>query len=314
MKEQFKKIPNIAQPLIDAAQKNLKNIEQMLYSAPAFVNLLKSLIPVDELQAILTDEQKAKIASGALELITKDDGTILAILRDPKTKEFISQVPLKSIKGFPELSQALAIYATQRQLAEIIEQIQIVQQAIEDVRKGQENDRLATAYSCKQKLLQAMVIKNPQLKTMALLRIISDAEDSRNLLMQSQNANITFIQNQPESFLGKLISGAEPEKINSIMNEIRENFCAVNMVSLAEVIAYQELNEYEAAQLSLQYYADYIKKTYIEKKGLVERLDLIDPSPENYWSKMLPNIEKNIKALPYNQLYLERGLINAKEM
>lgn len=314
MKEQFKKIPNIAQPLIDAAQKNLKNIEQMLYSAPAFVNLLKSLIPVDELQAILTDEQKAKIASGALELITKDDGTILAILRDPKTKEFISQVPLKSIKGFPELSQALAIYATQRQLAEIIEQIQIVQQAIEDVRKGQENDRLATAYSCKQKLLQAMVIKNPQLKTMALLRIISDAEDSRNLLMQSQNANITFIQNQPESFLGKLISGAEPEKINSIMNEIRENLCAVNMVSLAEVIAYQELNEYEAAQLSLQYYADYIKKTYIEKKGLVERLDLIDPSPENYWSKMLPNIEKNIKALPYNQLYLERGLISAKEM
>ena len=314
MKEQFKKIPNIAQPLIDAAQKNLKNIEQMLYSAPAFVNLLKSLIPVDELQAILTDEQKAKIASGALELITKDDGTILAILRDPKTKEFISQVPLKSIKGFPELSQALAIYATQRQLAEIIEQIQIVQQAIEDVRKGQENDRLATAYSCKQKLLQAMVIKNPQLKTMALLRIISDAEDSRNLLMQSQNANITFIQNQPESFLGKLISGAEPEKINSIMNEIRENLSAVNMVSLAEVIAYQELNEYEAAQLSLQYYADYIKKTYIEKKGLVERLDLIDPSPENYWSKMLPNIEKNIKALPYNQLYLERGLISAKEM
>lgn len=314
MKEQFKKIPNIAQPLIDAAQKNLKNIEQMLYSAPAFVHLLKSLIPVDELQAILTDEQKAKIASGALELITKDDGTILAILRDPKTKEFISQVPLKSIKGFPELSQALAIYATQRQLAEIIEQIQIVQQAIEDVRKGQENDRLATAYSCKQKLLQAMVIKNPQLKTMALLRIISDAEDSRNLLMQSQNANITFIQNQPESFLGKLISGAEPEKINSIMNEIRENLCAVNMVSLAEVIAYQELNEYEAAQLSLQYYADYIKKTYIEKKGLIERLDLIDPSPENYWSKMLPNIEKNIKALPYNQLYLERGLISAKEM
>lgn len=314
MKEQFKKIPNIAQPLIDAAQKNLKNIEQMLYSAPAFVNLLKSLIPVDELQAILTDEQKAKIASGALELITKDDGTILAILRDPKTKEFISQVPLKSIKGFPELSQALAIYATQRQLAEIIEQIQIVQQAIEDVRKGQENDRLATAYSCKQKLLQAMVIKNPQLKTMTLLRIISDAEDSRNLLMQSQNANIAFIQNQPESFFGKLISGAEPEKINSIMNEIRENLCAVNMVSLAEVIAYQELNEYEAAQLSLQYYADYIKKTYIEKKGLVERLDLIDPSPENYWSKMLPNIEKNIKALPYNQLYLERGLINAKKM
>ena len=32
--------------------------------------------------------------------------------------------------------------------------------------------------------------------------------------------------------------------------------------------------------------------------GLVERLDLIDPSPENYWSKALPDIEKKINALP----------------
>ncbi len=298
MKEQFKKIPNIAQPLIDAAQKNLKNIEQMLYSAPAFVNLLKSMIPKEELMAVLTDEQKAKIAEGALKIMTrKDDGALLATLVDSKGKVRF-HIPLKEIKGFPELSNALTSYAMQMQLVQIIEQIQTVQQAIEDVRKGQENDRLATAYSCKQKLLQAMVIKNPQLKTMALLRIISDAEDSRNLLMQSQNANIAFIQNQPESFFGKLISGAEPEKINLKINEIRENLCAVNMVSLAEVIAYQQLDEFEAAQISLQYYADYIKQTYLDKKGLVERLDMLDPSPKKYWSQTLPSIEKNIKALP----------------
>ena len=298
MKEQFKKIPNIAQPLIDAAQKNLKNIEQMLYSAPAFVNLLKSMIPKEELMAVLTDEQKAKIAEGALKIMTrKDDGALLATLVDSKGKVRF-HIPLKEIKGFPELSNALTSYAMQMQLVQIIEQIQTVQQAIEDVRKGQENDRLATAYSCKQKLLQAMVIKNPQLKTMALLRIISDAEDSRNLLMQSQNANIAFIQNQPESFFGKLISGAEPEKINLTINEIRENLCAVNMVSLAEVIAYQQLDEFEAAQISLQYYADYIKQTYLNKKGLVERLDMLDQSPQKYWSQTLPSIEKNIKALP----------------
>lgn len=298
MKEQFKKIPNIEQPLIDAAQKNLKNIEQMLYSAPAFVNLLKSMIPKEELMAVLTDEQKAKIAEGALKIMTrKDDGALLATLVDSKGKVRF-HIPLKEIKGFPELSNALTSYAMQMQLVQIIEQIQTVQQAIEDVRKGQENDRLATAYSCKQKLLQAMVIKNPQLKTMALLRIISDAEDSRNLLMQSQNANIAFIQNQPESFFGKLISGAEPEKINLKINEIRENLCAVNMVSLAEVIAYQQLDEFEAAQISLQYYADYIKQTYLDKKGLVERLDMLDPSPKKYWSQTLPSIEKNIKALP----------------
>ena len=50
-----------------------------------------------------------------------------------------------------------------------------------------------------------MEIKNPELKAMALLQIASDAEDSRNLLMQSQNVNLVFIKEQPESFLGKLL-------------------------------------------------------------------------------------------------------------
>lgn len=166
------------------------------------------------------------------------------------------------------------------------------------MRQGQEYDRLAMAYSCQQKLLQAMEIRNPKLKEMALLQIASDAEDSRNLLMQSQNTNLAFIKDQPESFFGKLVSGATPEKIAQRMNEIRESLNAVNMVSLAEAMAYQELGESSAARQSLQYYAGYIEKSYLSATGLVERLDSIDPSPENYWTKALPDIRKKIQALP----------------
>ena len=81
-------------------------------------------------------------------------------------------------------------------MAQIAEQIQMVQVAVEEVRQGQEYDRLATAYSCQQKLLQAMAIKNPHLKEIALLQIASDAEDSRNLLMQSQSAKHLFKTSQ----------------------------------------------------------------------------------------------------------------------
>ena len=44
-----------------------------------------------------------------------------------------------------------------------------------------------------------------------------------------------------------------------------------------------------------------IQKSYLNTKGLIERLDLIDQSPENYWSKMLPDLEKKIKLLRLNQ-------------
>lgn len=61
------------------------------------------------------------------------------------------------------------------------------------------------------------------------------------------------------------------------------------------------MGENDAARKSLTYYAEFIRKTYLKTPGLVERLDLMDPSPENYWSKMLPDIEKKIEALPCNQ-------------
>lgn len=62
-----------------------------------------------------------------------------------------------------------------------------------------------------------------------------------------------------------------------------------------------EMGEREAARQSLQYYAEYIQKIYLESKGLVERLDLIDPSPENYFSRKLPDIKLKIQELPCNQ-------------
>ena len=206
--------------------------------------------------------------------MTKKDGSLMANLINPETKKIVSTVSLGKVKLSPELSQAMTNYATQMQMAQIAEQIQFVQVAVEEVRQGQEYDRLATAYSCQQKLIQAAAIQNPRLKEMALMQLVSDAENSRNLLMQSQSANAAFIKNQPESTWGKILSGATPEKINARMNELRESLCAVNMVSLAEAIAYQET------------------------KGFVERLDMIDPSPENYWTQKLPEIENRILALP----------------
>ena len=304
--EQFSTVPDVAKPLLKDAKATFKKIEQMLYSAPAIVNLVKANIPDVTLQAVLTDEQKQQIAKGALKLMTKKDGSLMANLVNPETKKIVATIPLKNVKMAPEVTQAMTNYATQMQMAQIAEQIQIVQLAVEEVRMGQEYDRLATAYSCQQKLLQAMEIKNPELRAMALIQIASDAEDSRNLLMLSQKTNVGFITDQPESFFGKIIGGATPEKISSRMNEIRESLCAVNMVSLAEAIAYQELGEDSAARRSLAYYGEFVQKTYLAVPGLVERLDLIDPSPENYWSRTLPDIEKRIQALPCNQ---EQNLI-----
>lgn len=297
LSECFTNVPNIAHSLIENAQKTFTKIENMLYSAPAFIDMIKASIPEQTYQAVLTKGQKSKIAKGALKLMTKKDGTLMANLVDKKTKKIVSTISLKKVKITPDLTQAITNYPTQMQIAQIAEQIQVVQIAIEEVRQGQEFDRLATAYSCQQKLLQAMEIKNPNIKLMMLLRLVADSEDSRNLLMQSQNANLNFIKKQPNTFWGKLKSGDNQEKIQERINEIRESLDAINMVSLVEALAYQEMGEDIAARKSLQYYANYIENTYMSNKNIIERLNLIDPSKRNNWSELLLDISKKIHEL-----------------
>ena len=296
----YENVPEVANSLLKKAKVGMKKIEKTLYSMPAFITAIRAVIPKESLQAVLSMEQKDQLAKGTLKLMTKKDGSLMANLVDPKTNKIVSTINLKSVKMSPELTKAMTDYSTQMQMAQIAEEIQHVQIAVEEVRKGQENDRLAMAYSCKQKLLQAMAIKDKKLRTMALMNLVSSAEDSRNLLMLSQNVNVQLLKDEPESVWGKIMNGSTPQKIEQRMEEVRESLSAVNMVSFIEAMAYQEMGETESARISLIYYSDYVKKTYLGLPGFVQRLDMLDSSTKPYWSETIPGITKKIEALPYN--------------
>ena len=137
----FQNLPEITKPLVQQAKKTFSKIEQALYSAPSFFNLLKAFVPQETLQAIITNEQKAQIANGTLKLMTKKDGTLIANLVNPETKKIVSTIPLQNVNISPDFSQALANFSSQMQMAEIAEQIQTVQVAIEEVRQGHNKSR-----------------------------------------------------------------------------------------------------------------------------------------------------------------------------
>lgn len=292
----------VAKPLKDKMNLLLSNIKDKLLLIPSVIEVIRSYYPTKTLQAMLTKEQKADIANGLLEITTSKDGkNLLATLRDPKTKKIDAVIPLKEVELTPELNKAITNFALQFQLLQISAEIKSIQKVVEEVRKGQEYDRLAVAYSCQQKFLQAILIKNTTLKKEALLKIAFDAEDSRNLLMLSQKVNIDFIKNLPEGSLGKFFSiGTSVEKIDLRMNEIRESFFCINMVSLIQAFAYHQLEEYETEKQSLVYYGNFIKEKYLDVPNLLKRLDSIDPYVENYWTKKVPDIKKRIER--HNEL------------
>lgn len=303
-------ILEVAKPLKDKMSLLLSNIKDKILLVPGFIRTVSSSIPIKNLQAVLTNEQKEKIASGVLKIMSKNDGTLVANLVDAQSGKIVTNIPLKEIKLTPELNKAMTDFALQLQLLQISAEIKSIKKAVEEVRKGQEYDRLATAYSCQQKFLQATLIKDIKLKKETLLRIALDAEDSRNFLMLSQKANIDFIKNLPDGYWKKMLSLTTSSEIDSRMNEIREGFSTINMVSLVEALAYHELEEYGSEQQSLIYYADFIQKTYLDDSKLLKRLDSIDPSTERYWTTKVPIIETKIRK--QKELYNKLELLEVK--
>ena len=154
LSEHYEQLPEVAKPLLKKAKTAYSKIEKAIYTTPAFINAVKAVIPDVTLQAVLTDEQKYQIAKGAIKLMTKKDGTLMANLINPETKKIVTTIPLKLVQMSPEVTQAMTSFSLQVQMIHIAEQIQAVQLAVEEVRMGQEYDRLATAYSCQQKLLR----------------------------------------------------------------------------------------------------------------------------------------------------------------
>ena len=207
---------------------------------------------------IQCDEETVKVYKYSLRILYSYIIDVLALMGFAViTNKIIETISLKKLNITPELSHAINDFTLQMQMAQIAEQIQVINFAIEEVKQGQEYDRLATAYSCQQKLLQIMSFNNKDLKTNALMNLALDAEDSRNLLMKSQMINLDFIKKQPESLIGKFLSGSKQEEIDNKISQIRESFNATNMVSLVEAIAYQEIGEDNAAKKSLDYYNNF---------------------------------------------------------
>lgn len=225
----------------------------------------------------------------------------MANLVNQKTSRVESTISFKEINASPALSQAIGSYAIQMQMAQISEQIQELNIKIDEIRAGQESDRLAKVYSCYQRLLQAMGIGDEKLKRDFLLRIANDADESRSQLMKSLDANLNFIDRQPKSTFQKLLHGATNEEIKKRMNEIRENINAIYRSALVEAIAYLQMGEYSTASIVIQQYASYINKSRLGDKKFIERLDSMESSPKISWARIATMVNEEIKLLPHSE-------------
>lgn len=287
-------------------QKNyfVKNAEQLfnqihdtLSSLPAFLEVVERSVPVKEWVAVFTDEQRKELAKGALKMLTKKDGKVLAVVVNPNNNnQIVANIPLKEVERIKDVNPALNDLMVQMQLANLAQEMKEVHRVVSRIQQGLEFDRLASAYSNERKLKYARQIQNKELQTQALLMIAHSAEDSRSRLMLGMKENIDFIMHQPENEFIKLFA-TNPKEINDRMNEIRSRVVAINQDSMTEATAYWALGEKQAALNTIENYRMFLEDSELTNGEVLNRLDVVDPNPENYWTKQFPTIQDTVHKL-----------------
>ena len=273
-------------------------IHDTLCALPAFLEVVERLVPVEEWVAVFTDEQKKELAKGALKMMAKKDGDIIGVLVNPKTHEIVANVPLKQVERIKDINPAMNDFMVQMQLATLAQEMKEIHRVVSRIQQGLEFDRLASAYSNERKLKHARQIQNKELQTQALLMIAHSAEDSRSRLMLGMKENIDFIMHQPENEFIKLFR-TNPKEINDRMNEIRSRVVAINQDSMTEATAYLALGEKQAALNTIENYRMFLEDLELTKREVLNRLDVVDPNPENYWTKQFPIIQDTVHKISY---------------
>lgn len=271
-------------------------IHDTLCALPAFLEVVERLVPVEEWVLVFTDEQRKELAKGALKMMAKKNGDIIAKVVDPKTHQIVANIPVKQVERIKDINPAMIDFMVQMQLANLAQEMKEIHSVVSRIQQGLEFDRLASAYSNERKLKQARQIQNKELQTQALLMIAHSAEDSRSRLMLGMKENIDFIMHQPENEFIKLFT-INPTEINDRMNEIRSRVVAINQDSMTEATAYWALGEKQAALNTIENYRMFLEDSELTKREVLNRLDVVDPNPENYWAKQFPTVQDTVHKL-----------------
>ena len=273
-------------------------IHDTLCALPAFLEVVERLVPVEEWVLVFTDEQKKELAKGALKLMAKKNGDIIAKVVDPKNHQIVANIPVKQVERIKDINPAMNDFMVQMQLANLAQEMKEVHRVVSRIQQGLEFDRLASAYSNERKLKYARQIQNKELQTQALLMIAHSAEDSRSRLMLGMKEDIQFIMGQPENEFIKFFA-TNPKEINNRMNEIRSRVVAINQDSMTEATAYWALGEKQAALNTIENYRMFLEDSELTKGEVLNRLDVVDPNPENYWTKQFPTIQDTVHKITY---------------
>lgn len=273
---------------------NLKQIVNSFRNVPSFIEALKSINKDDLYKIIIPEEVSEKLKDGSAKWNFDKTGLQLPTISN-QDGSIICQVRLEEIK--PDYFSNLNNIALQSTLADILNQLEELNEQVLNVLQGQHSDRIGIIKGAEETYKQALLIKDSDTRKHLLTQAITKLNIGRSQLIESLDNKTKFIDKLPKSpfqiTYKSLFKIFNSEKVERNFLELQSIF--ENIISSTSYIAlaYEELGELHSLEESLNPLRNCIRD-YSYKMNIVK--DYIPYNPkfeyENAWYK---NPEKTIE-------------------
>lgn len=240
--------------------------ENIKVKLPAIAEVIGAMAGKDHIMVAKMDSYvKDLIDKGIYRFTIDKQGEILPTIRD--ADGFVKQVRLEDMALTPNLTQSLNNLSTHAVMAQILDEIEYVGDAIREIHVELQNDRLAMAEGARDKLMQARLIQDAKLREAAMLDVIHSATDAKRVLMRNFAQNMYHItqHSQKSDFQMMLDFKGGKDVSRKAIDAFQALVYLTNSVQ-TECEGYAMLGEYEPCKECLEEFKSFIVENKLNER------------------------------------------------
>lgn len=247
--------------------------ENIKVKLPAIAEVIGAMAGKDHIMVAKMDSYvKDLIDKGIYRFTIDKQGEILPTIRD--ADGFVKQVRLEDMALTPNLTQSLNTLSTHAVMAQILDEIEYVGDAIREIHVELQNDRLAIAEGARDKLMQARLIQDAKLREAAMLDVIHSATDAKRVLMRNFSQNMYYITEYSHKSDSQIMFDFKGEK--DVSRKAIDAFQALVYITNSvqtECEGYAMLGEYEPCKECLEEFKSFILENRLNERDTLLSLN-----------------------------------------
>ena len=238
-----------------------KNIQAKL---PDIARVIKSLAKKEHIMVAKMDSYvKDLIDKGIYKFNIDKAGEILPTISDGKG--FVKQVRLEDMSFSPSVAQSLSNLSMHAVMAQILDEIEYVGDAIKELHVELQNDRYAMVESSRDKLKQSRMIQDSSIRKIALLEVVNSATDAKRTLMRNFTQNMNYIESNSKKTIWQLIGTSKGDNSQKANDAFQSLVYITNSVQ-TECEGYAMMGEYEPCRECLIEFKSFIEENKLDQR------------------------------------------------